>query len=139
MTAFLQCFWMFTQIGFALFWNLVSSFGKVYDPSCTEFPWAFFHMFPNVLKWNLVSRFLVYSNHQKMCFGTRWRVCLFFMSNILPMCLPYWKCSTNYLWSSTKVDRTYLPVNMALALFQKRFWKNRNIFERGIGKFRICF
>ena len=32
-----------------------------------------------------------------------------------------------------KVDRTYLPVNMTLALFHKHLQKNRNILERGLG------
>ena len=36
MTAFLQCFWILPQIGFASFGNLMSSFGKAYDPLCTE-------------------------------------------------------------------------------------------------------
>ena len=45
MTAFLQCFLIFTQIGFALFWNLASSFGEVYDPFCTVFLGASFHIF----------------------------------------------------------------------------------------------
>ena len=30
-----------------------------------------------------------------------------------------------------------LPVNMALALFQKHLKRNRNIVERGIGKIRF--
>ena len=38
-----------------------------------------------------------------------------------------------------KVDRTYLPVNMALAIFRKQFKKNRNISEWGIGKIRVFF
>ena len=75
----------------------------------------------------------------KMCFGARWRFCLVFMSNILPMCLPYWKCSTNSLWCSIKVDCTYLPVNMALALFHKHLSQKRNIFERGIGEIQFLF
>ena len=33
-----------------------------------------------------------------------------------------------------QVDRIYLPVNMALALFHKHLKKHRNIFERGIEK-----
>ena len=45
------------------------------------------------------------------------RFCMFRMSIFSPICLPYWKCSTNSLWCSTKVVRTYLPVNMALDLF----------------------
>ena len=50
MTAFLQCFWFFSQIGFASNRTLVSSFGKVSDPLCTEFPWASFSYFSNFSK-----------------------------------------------------------------------------------------
>ena len=31
----------------------------------------------------------------------------------------------------------YVPANMAWAVFQKPFFFNRNIFDRGIGKIRI--
>ena len=41
------------------------------------------------------------------------------------------KCSTNSLWSSTKVDPTYLPVNMALALFINIF-KQIKISAKGV-------
>ena len=40
MTAFLQCFWMFSQIGAASKWNHASSFGKVSQPLCTVCLWA---------------------------------------------------------------------------------------------------
>ena len=46
MTACLQCFWIFSQIGFASQWNLMSSFGKVSQPFCTDLLWAslwYFH------------------------------------------------------------------------------------------------
>ena len=36
MTAFLHSFWIFVQIGFASKWNLMSSFGKVSQPICTD-------------------------------------------------------------------------------------------------------
>ena len=72
----------------------------------------------------------------EMCF---WAWGRFGMSNNLSICLPICKCSTNSLLSSTKIDRIYLPVNMALALFLKHFQKTWNIFERGIGKIRILF
>ena len=65
--------------------------------------------------WNQVSRFFIFQT-QKMCFWVWGR---FGMSKNLPICLPICKCSTNSLWSSTKVDRTYLPVSMAVALFHK--------------------
>ena len=45
MTAFLMCFWMFSQIGFASNWNHTSSFGKVSQPICTELLWAFVRFF----------------------------------------------------------------------------------------------
>ena len=48
------------------------------------------------------------------------------MSNNSPICFPYWTCWTNYLWFRTKLDRIYLAVNMAVALFHKQLqtkWK----------------
>ena len=123
MTACLQCFWMFSQIGFASNRNLMSSFGKASEPFCTEISWAIliFFQFSKVGTW-----FPDFSDSRpdKMCFGARWRFWQFFMSNILPICLPDWKCSTNSRWCSTEVDRTYLPVNMALAPFHKHLRKN---------------
>ena len=50
MTAFLQCFWIFPQIGFASIRNLMSSFGKAYDPLCTEISWAHLRYFSNKSK-----------------------------------------------------------------------------------------
>ena len=73
---------------------------------------------------------------KNMCFGAWGRFC---MSNNLPICLPICKSSTNPVWSMTKVDRIYVPVNMALALFHKHLKTNRNIFERGIGKTGFVF
>ena len=84
-------------------------------------------------KWTGFPYFSV-SRPNKMCVGARWRFWQFCMSNILPICLPYWECSTNSLWSSTKLDCIYLPINMALALFHKHLEQNRNIFARGIRK-----
>ena len=131
MTAFLQCFWMFSQIGVASIRNLMSSFGKAYDPFCTEIAWANLIYFSNISKFG--TWFPDFSDFRpnKMCFGARWRFCVFFMSNILPICLPYWKCSTNSLWCSTKVDRTYLPVNMALALFHKHLQNKLKCLRKG--------
>ena len=77
-----------------------------------------------------------FGNLQKMCF---WAWGRFGMSNNLPICLPICKCSTNSFWSSTKVDRTYLPVNMTVALFHKHLETNRNISEMGIGEIGFCF
>ena len=47
MTAFLPYFWILSQIGFASIWNLMSSFGKVSQPFCTEFVWASLRFFSN--------------------------------------------------------------------------------------------
>ena len=80
--------------------------------------------------WNQASRFFRFQT-QKMCF---WAWGRFGMSNNLPICLPYGKCSTNSLWCSTKVFRMNLIVNMALALFLKQLFKNWNNCKRGIGK-----
>ena len=44
-----------------------------------------------------------------------------FWSKTLPGCLPYLQFSINSLRCSTKVFPMNLPVNMALALFQKQF------------------
>ena len=49
MTAFLQCFWIVSQIGVASNRNLTSSFGKAYDPFCTEKPWANLRYFQKFL------------------------------------------------------------------------------------------
>ena len=112
----LQCFGILFQIGFASNRNLMSSFGKVSQPFCTEFLWASLCYVLN-LSQNLEPGFHIFIfQTQKMCF---WAWGRFGMSNDLPICLPICKCSTNSLWSSTKVDRTYLPVNMAVALFHK--------------------
>ena len=61
------------------------------------------------------------------------------MSKNLPICLPYWKCSTNFLWSSTKVERTYLPVNMAVALVHKHLFNTSEYPWKGYRENRICF
>ena len=50
MTAFLQCFWIFPQIGFASNRNLTSSFDKVYDPFYRDFSWAYFSDFSKFSK-----------------------------------------------------------------------------------------
>ena len=50
MTTILQCFWISTQIGFASFGNLMSSFAKVLEPSCTVFLGASFIYFLNFSK-----------------------------------------------------------------------------------------
>ena len=114
----LQCFWFFPQIGFASQKNLMSSFGKVSQPFCTDSVWAFFifQTFQIVEPGFQISHIPDPEN----CF---WAWGRFGMSNNLPICLPICKCSTNSLWSSTKVDRTYLPINMAVAFFHKHLWK----------------
>ena len=69
MTAFLQCFWISTQIGFASFGNLVSSFAKVLEPFCIVFLWASFSYFQNFR--NLESGFQIFLilDQQNWCWG----------------------------------------------------------------------
>ena len=119
-TAFLQCFWIFTQIGFSLFWTLVSSFGEVYDAFGTVFLGAsfiYFSKFSNFGAW-----FSDFSDYwpKKIVFLAWGRFCMFLRSIILPMCLQFFKFSINLVWSVIKVDRIYVPVNMALAIFHKQ-------------------
>ena len=70
MTAFLQCFWISTQIGFTLFWNLMSSFGKAYDPFCTVFLGAsFVYFFKKFKIWNHIFRFSRFQTHGNRFWG----------------------------------------------------------------------
>ena len=57
MTAFLQCFWILSQIGFASIRNLMSSFGKASQPFCTEIPWTFFRHFSLFSIWRVGGPF----------------------------------------------------------------------------------
>ena len=77
------------------------------------------------------------SRPKKIGFGAWGDFCQFAWFKNSPSCLPYCKFSINSLRCSTKVFPMNLPVNMALALFQKQLYKNRNICNRGIGKIRI--
>ena len=63
----------------------------------------------------------------------------FGMSNNLPICSPFCRFSINSLWYVIEVDRIYVPVNMALALFHKHLQTNQYIFERGIGEIGFFF
>ena len=78
-----------------------------------------------------------YSSPQKCVLGPGDVLGRFGMSKKSSICLQYCKFSINSLRCSTKVFPVNLPVNMALAFFQKHFLKHRNIFERGIGKILI--
>ena len=131
MTAFLQCVWILSEIGVASIRNLASPFGKTYDPFCTEFPWTNFIHFQKNQKTE--SRFQIFQipdpKNVFLGLGT--------FSKNLPICLPICKCSTNSLWSSTKVDRTYLPVNMTVAL-SLNILKNTNL-RKGYRGNRFCF
>ena len=137
MTALLQCFWIFppnrccfNSERCELVWKSVwSNMHRILVSKS--------HIFFKTSKtYNLIFRFFWFQTQANRFWG---------LGTFLPVCyvqyftdcLPYWKCSTNSLWSSTKVDRIYLPVNMAVALFHKHLQKNRNIFERGIGKIRF--
>ena len=121
MTAFLQCFWISTQIGFALFRNLVSSFGKVYDPFCTEISWANLEYFSKDSTSGIQFSDFSDSRAKKIGLWAWGRFCVVFMCNILPIFLQYWQLSINSLRCSTKVFRMNLPVDMALALFRNNF------------------
>ena len=92
-----------------LVWKSVTA---ILHRNCVSIFLIFFKLFKIL---NQVSRFFIFLT-QKKCF---WAWGRFGVSNNLPICLPICKCPTNSLWSSTKVDRTYLPVNMAVALFPK--------------------
>ena len=131
MTSFLQCFWISTQVGFASFRNLPSSFGEVYDPFCTVFFGSIFYIFSKILKiWNHIFRFSD-SWPKKIGFGARGRFCVFFMSTKSSICSPHWYVSINSLRCSTKVFPMNLPVNMALALFLNNC-KIIEIFVKGV-------
>ena len=114
---FYSVFWIFTQIGFASFGNLMSSFGEVYDPFCTVFLGASFIYFSKFSKFG--TRFQDFSDPRpkKIGFGAWGHFCMFFRSNMLPVCLQYWQFSINSLRCSTKVFRMNLPVDMVLAPF----------------------
>ena len=134
MTAFLQCFWISPQIVFASIRNLMSSFGKASDPFCTEIPWASLIYLSNFSNFGTWFPDCSDSRPNKMCFGARWRVCLFFTSNILPICLRLLK----------RFHKLSLMLHKSWSYIPSRqygispFWKtNRNIFERGIGEIRI--
>ena len=61
------------------------------------------------------------------------------MSKNLPVCLPYWKWKMIYVWSSTKVDRIHLAVNMALSLCHKYHKNNEIYIKQGYQQNRILF
>ena len=59
------------------------------------------------------------------------------MSNKSQVCLPYWRCWTNYFWSRTKVDCIYLAVNMAVSLFPKCYTNTGILSKQGYPKNRF--
>ena len=124
MTAFLQCFWILSQIGVASNRNLVSSFGKASEPLCTECSWTFSY-FQNVQKLEPGFQFFIFQS-QKLCFEAWGRLG---MSNNLPNYLPVWKCSVNLFWSVIQVDRIYLEVDLGLPLFHK-WHKHIGIYKK---------
>ena len=69
MTACVQCFWFFSQIGFASNRNLMSSFGKVSQPFCTDFVWASLWYFSNFSKFGTRFPYFSYSRPKKFVFG----------------------------------------------------------------------
>ena len=139
MTALLQSFSIFPQIGFASNRNLVSSFGEVCDPFCTVFVGASFIYFSKISK--LGTIFSDFSDYRpkKIGFGAWGRFCMFFWSKKSSICLPYLQFSINSGRCPTQVFPMNLPVNMALALFLQQFWNIRFNCNRGIGKIRIFF
>ena len=103
----------------------------------------------SILHRNFVSKFHIFSNFskkiiwfsdfsdsrpKKIGFWVWGRFCLFCWSKKLPICLQYWQLSINVVWSVIKVDRIYVIINMALALFHKQLYKHRNICKRVSGK-----
>ena len=139
MTAFLQCFWILSQIGVASDRNLMSSFEKRYSHSAQKFREQISGISQSFQILEPGFQIFQIPYPIEMCFGAQGPFWLFSMSNILPICLTYWQFSINLLWSVIKVDRIYLPVNMALALFHKHLHKHRNIFERGIREIGLFF
>ena len=77
MTAFLECIWIFTQIGFASFRNLTSSFGKKSQPFCTVLLGASFIYFSNFSKFGTWIPDFSDSRPKKIGFGAWGRFCLF--------------------------------------------------------------
>ena len=80
MTAFLQCFWISTQIGVASFGNLTSSFGEVYDPFCTVLLGASFIYFPKFSKFGTRFSDFPASRPKKIGFVAWGPFCTFFLS-----------------------------------------------------------
>ena len=100
----------------------MSSFGKAYDPVCTEIWWAnfIFFRFPKEIQiWNMVSRFFRFQS-QNMCFGAWER---FGVSKKSLIYVSFWFCPIKLGWSVIKVDRIYVIFNMALAVFLKKSYK----------------
>ena len=120
MTAFLQCFWIFTKIGFASFGNLMSSFGEVYDPFCTVFLGASFIYFSKFSKYGTWFSYFQIPDPRKSVFWPGDVFCTFLLSKKSLIYLPYCIFYINLFWCRTKVFPMNLPVNMALALFQKQ-------------------
>ena len=82
---FVQCFWISTEIGFSLFWTLVSSFGEVYDPFCTVFLGAsfiYFQKFQNLEPYFQIFRFLTQENR---FFGPGTFLALFHVQKIIDL------------------------------------------------------
>ena len=136
MTACLQCFWMFPQIGFASNRNLVSSFGKTSQPFCTDILWAKLRYFLKLSKFG--TWFPDFSDFRpnKMCVGAQWRFLLVFyvqyFTDLFTILKMFHKLSLmlHKSWS-------YIPSRQyGTSPFFKTSLK-KNIFERGIGKIRI--
>ena len=84
MTAFLQCFWISTQIAFASFGNLMSSFGESYDPISTVFLGASFiyiSMFSKM--WNQIFRFSRFQTQENRFFGLGTFLALFYVQKFI--------------------------------------------------------
>ena len=134
MTAFLQYFWIFFQIGFASKWNPMSSFGKVSQPFCTELVWASLWYFSNFSKFGTRFPDFPYSRPKKCVFGP---------GNVLACPIFY-----RFVYQSANVPQTLsdppqkLIVHTFPSIWQWPFFinilKNQNIFERGIGKIGFC-
>ena len=139
MTAFLQCFWNSTQIGFASFGNLMSSFGEVSDPFCTVFLGASFIHFSKNSKFG--TRFTGFSDSRPRKIGV-WGPGTFLRVFYVQKFIVLFTTLTIFYKFSPMLHKSfsYEPSRQyGTSPFLKTVIKNRNNCKRGIGKIRIFF
>ena len=91
MTAYLQCFWISPQIGFASFRNLTSSFGEVYDPIHTEILVSKFKIFFKIFKqMNMIFRFLRLQTQENRCWGPVTFLLVFYIQPFINLFIVLW-------------------------------------------------